>query len=63
MQYKIAVCDDSEVDRQYISGMVARWAKENGCMVQNDMFASAENFLFRYAEKKDYDILLLAHPV
>lgn len=59
MQYKIAVCDDSEVDRQYISGMVARWAKENGCMVQNDMFASAENFLFRYAEKKDYDILLL----
>lgn len=59
MNYKIAICDDLDADRQYISGLVDRWAANTGHTVQISMFASAENFLFRYVEKNDYDILLL----
>ena len=59
MRYKIAVCDDSDADRQYILNMVNRWAVSAGHMVHTDMFASAESFLFHYAEESDYDILLL----
>lgn len=59
MNYKIAICDDSDADRQYISAIVSRWAKRAGHTVQLALFASAEGFLFHYAEKSDYDILLL----
>ena len=59
MDYKIAICDDSESDRQYIAGLAAQWAASAGCAGQIALFASSENFLFHYAEKNDYDILLL----
>lgn len=59
MKYKIAICDDSVTDRQYVSDMVNRWAASAGHVVHIDTFASAESFLFRYAEESDYDILLL----
>lgn len=59
MHYKIAVCDDSEADRKYISGLAGRWAVGAGHTVQISGFVSAENFLFCYAGKSDYDILLL----
>ncbi|WP_337575519.1 LytTR family DNA-binding domain-containing protein [Fournierella sp.] len=59
MKYKIAICDDSEADRQYISGMVQRWAASAGHIAHTELFSSAESFLFRYAEERDYDILLL----
>lgn len=59
MKYKIAICDDSDTDRQYILNMVQGWADSLGIRVETDTFSSAENFLFHYAEKSDYDILLL----
>ena len=59
MEYTIAICDDSDADRQVIGAMVRRWAEASGCGVRIDEFPSAESFLFEYAEKKDYDILLL----
>ena len=59
MKYKIAVCDDSDADRQYVLNMVERWAVSAGHVVHTDNFSSAENFLFHYAEESDYDILLL----
>lgn len=59
MNYKLAICDDSEVDRQYVLSMVRRWAAEAGHSVQIDAFSSAESFLFHYAGERDYDILLL----
>ncbi len=59
MNCRIAICDDSDADRKFISEMVHRWAADAGHTVQTSAFASAENFLFHYAEKKDYDILLL----
>ena len=59
MRYKIAICDDCDVDRQYILNMVTLWGERSGYIVHIDTFSSAENFLFHYAEESDYDILLL----
>ncbi len=59
MNYRIAICDDSDADRQYIAGLVEKWGANTGHTVQTTCFSSAESFLFRYAEKKDCDILLL----
>ena len=59
MKYKIAICDDSDADRQYVLNMVHAWAASAGHAVHTDTFTSAENFLFHYAEESDYDILLL----
>ena len=59
MKYKIAICDDSDADREYVLNMVNRWAAGAGYVVHTDTFNSAENFLFHYAEESDYDMLLL----
>ncbi len=59
MNYKIAICDDSESDREKIAGMVRRWAEASGNNVFMSVFPSSESFLFQYAEDKNYDILLL----
>ena len=52
MKYKIAICDDSDADREYVLNMVNRWAAGAGQVVHTDTFTSAENFLFHYAEKE-----------
>ncbi len=59
MRYKIAICDDVTADRQYVSGLLARWASGAGHDISVNEFSSAEQFLFCYAEQSDYDILLL----
>lgn len=59
MNCKIAICDDSSADRQYLSTLADRWAADRGHVIRTAFFYSAEEFLFHYAEEKDYDILLL----
>lgn len=59
MNYNIAVCDDKAADREYIMNMLNKWAGETGHLVCVSEFASAEQFLFEYEDKSDYDILLL----
>lgn len=59
MRYKIAICDDSDEDRQYVFDMINRWAAAEGYFVNVKMFPSAESFLFNYEDESDYDILLL----
>lgn len=59
MTYKIAICDDSSVDREYLRTMVVHWAEQAGHRIKTELFPSAEQFLFRYVEESDYDILLL----
>lgn len=59
VEYKIAICDDAEADRDYVLNMVRRWAEKGGHIVHADLFSSGESFLFHYAEAADYDILLL----
>ena len=47
MKYKIAICDDSDADREYVLNMVNRWAAGVGHVAHIDSFSSAENFLKR----------------
>ena len=44
MNYKVAICDDSDADRQYIYGLTDRWAQKEGHTLQISLFSSAENF-------------------
>lgn len=59
MTYKIAICDDSQADRDYVASLVRRWASEGDRTAHIEAFSSAEGFLFHYAEESDFDILLL----
>lgn len=59
MYYKIAICDDSKADLNYISSLVTDWAKLSGNTVNIKTFPSAEALLFHYSDDKSYDILLL----
>lgn len=59
MNYKIAICDDSQADRDYVASLVRRWASEGDRTAHIEAFSSAEGFLFHYAEESDFDILLL----
>ncbi len=59
MGYRIAICDDAEEDIQFVLSAVRRWAKKEKITADTETFPSAESFLFRYAEQKDFDILLL----
>lgn len=59
MTYRIAVIDDSAADRTYITTQTQSWAKSRGCTAEIVPFPSAEAFLFRYAEDKIWDVLLL----
>lgn len=57
--YTIAICDDINEDAQYLASVIQSWALEQKVSVNVETFPSAESFLFRYGEKKDFDILLL----
>lgn len=59
MGYRMAVCDDCAADGAYIQSIVRDWAEQNQVEVQLEQFPSAEAFLFRYAEDKRWDILLV----
>lgn len=59
MACRIAICDDSPVDAQFIQSLANRWSARRHYPVQTEVFPSAEGFLFRYAEDKAWDILLL----
>ena len=59
VRYKIAICDDLESDRDYLKDLLNKWANDYSHLLNVYTFSSAESFLFRYEEAKDYDILLL----
>ncbi|MBD5133076.1 MAG: response regulator transcription factor [Clostridiales bacterium] len=59
MDYRFAICDDDKNYIQYLDGLTARWARQTGAAVETERFPSAEAFLFRYEERRDFDVLLL----
>ena len=59
MAYRVAIVDDSVTDARFVGGILTDWAGEKQTAIQAEVFASAESFLFRYAEDKEWDILLL----
>ena len=59
MAYRVAICDDSAQDAEFVQSILNAWAQERQVSIRTACFPSAESFLFRYAEDKDWDILLL----
>jgi len=59
MSYKIAICDDSSIDRQNLLQLVETWAEKRSCSIKIEEFDSAEAFLFRYEEDNTFDLILL----
>ena len=58
-KYQFAICDDRPEDSRLVASLTARWARRAGAEVDLEIFPSAEAFLFRYEERKDFDVLLL----
>ena len=59
MAYRVAIVDDSTTDAKFVQGILNSWADQRQANIQAEVFPSAESFLFRYAEDKDWDILFL----
>ena len=59
MAYRIAIVDDSATDATFVENILNSWADQRRTDIRSEVFSSAESFLFRYAEDKDWDILLL----
>ena len=59
MSYRVAIVDDRETDAQFVRDLLIDWSENRQLGIQAQIFSSAESFLFRYAEDKDWDILLL----
>lgn len=59
MTYRIAICDDNPRDARIVQNLLNHWAGERNTLIRTEIFPSAESYLFRYAEDKDWDILLL----
>ena len=59
MAYRVAIVDDSTTDAEFVRSILNSWADQRLANIQAEVFPSAEAFLFRYAEDKEWDILLL----
>lgn len=59
MALHIAICDDRQEDQALVSNLLQNWAQHRGVEIAAESFPSAESFLFRYAENKTFDVLLL----
>lgn len=59
MGYRFAICDDDKDYAFYIGQLASQWAQQTGVRVDTEIFPSAEAFLFRYEERRDFDMLLL----
>lgn len=59
MTYRIAICDDSMKDAEFVQRILNNWAEARHISICAERFPSAERFLFRYADDKAWDILLL----
>ena len=59
MGIRFAVCDDDEEYARYVAGLTAQWALTAETQAETELFPSAQAFLFRYEERRDFDILLL----
>lgn len=59
MQYRFAICDDDANYIRYLRRLAQQWGRQSGAEVETEAFPSAEAFLFRWQERRDFDVLLL----
>ena len=56
---RAAICDDRAEDAAFVGKLLTEWSGTRGQEVRWEVFPSAESFLFRYAEDKNFDLLVL----
>ena len=56
---RAAICDDRAEDAAFVGKLLTEWSGTRGQEVRWEVFPSAESFLFRYAEDKTFDLLVL----
>ena len=59
MKFKIAICDDEQLQIDHLKTATEQWSKNSGNTCDICTFSSAEEFLFAYEDDKSFDILLL----
>lgn len=59
MAYRVAIVDDNRTDAEYVQSILSAWAQHRQVSAQVQRFASAESFLFHYADDKAWDVLFL----
>lgn len=59
MSCRFAICDDDQDYARYLEGLAAAWAQGAGTALEVELFPSAQAFLFRWEERRDFDVLLL----
>ena len=59
MAYRVAIVDDSAKDAEFVRDILNSWAEQRQADIRAEIFPNGESFLFRYAEDKAWDILLL----
>ncbi len=59
MRCRFAICDDDQPYARYLERLVAQWAQCAGVEAETEFYPSAEAFLFRHEECRDFDVLLL----
>lgn len=64
MSYRVAICDDSSRDAEYVLSILNAWADINQISVKTEHFPSAESLLFHYAAyQKSSKTLILKKSV
>lgn len=59
LPFSAALCDDDPAARALLADATRQWAQARHIDLALTEFPSAESFLFVWAEKKDFDLLLL----
>lgn len=59
MTFNIVICDDENVQIEYLKNILKLWEKQTSYKLNITSYNSAEAFLFAYEDNKDVDILLL----
>lgn len=56
---KVAVCEDEDVQRDYLCALVEEWAEHNGISCQADGYVSAEQLIFSFDGAFPYQVYIL----
>lgn len=56
---KLAIIEDEQAHRELLAEYLEEWGKEQAVSLCIKAFASAESFLFAWAEEKDFDVLFV----
>ena len=56
---RIAICDDKKAEQDYLQSLLNLWTTENNIKIEVDIYSNAEELLFNFSDKENYDIFLL----